>query len=1068
MTNPSGEGETIPQPRPKPLIGNAADVEPIAVLQSMLELAREYGPIYRLQFPGQSLIALSSHTLAAEVCDETRFHKAVHGPLRQLRPLVGDGLFTAYDEEPNWGKAHRLLMPAFGPAAMRDYFDDMLEMADQMLTKWRRFGPEAVLDVPDNMTRLTLDTIALSGFAYRFNSFYRDELHPFVEAMVGALREAGARGRRLALQNRLMRGTRKRFEADTGFMHSVTDALIAARRAMDPVGAPRDLLGLMLSARDPVTGEGLDDENIRYQLVTFLIAGHETTSGLLSFAIYLLLSNPDVLARARDEVDGVFGAETPRFEHMARLVYIDQVLRETLRLYPTAPAFGVWARQPTMIGGRWPVPANETLLVLLPALHRDPAVWADPERFDPDRFAPEARDAIPAHAWMPFGNGARSCIGRAFAMQEATLVLAMILQRFDIALPEPYRLVIRETLTLKPQDLRIHARPRDPAARAAGLARVMAPAQGTLQPAVDVADHAPAVGPDAPRLLALFGSNSGASEAFARRIAGDAAARGFAVEVAALDDHAGGLPVSGTVVVVTASYNGEPPDNARRFAEWVAGVPAGTLAGLRFAVFGCGNRDWAQTYQAVPRAMDEALARAGAEAVLPRGEADARADFFGDFEAWYTLFWVALGAKTGMDAPAAAHGPLYQVEIAPAALGDFVQQNRLDYVTVLENRELVDMTSPFGRSKRHLEFALPDGATYAAGDYLAILPENHPELIARAARRFGLRPDVTVTLRSTRGTMAASLPTSRPVSLHELLGCYVELAQPATRRDVETLADATQRPPHRDELRALAGDAARYQAEILEKRVSVLDLLERYPSCDIPFAAFLELLPAMRVRQYSIASSPLAGPARSALTVAVVEGPAWSDSGTFHGLCSSHLARRQPGDRVPAAIRTPNVPFRPPASNADPMVMICAGTGLAPFRGFVEERALRRRAGEPAGEALLFFGCDHPDVDFLYRDELTAWQDEGVVTIFPAYFRQPDGDVIFVQHRLWRERARVRALLANGATLYLCGDGLLMAPAVRQTLAQMHREESGCAEVEAEAWLRALEREGRFVPDVFG
>lgn len=1065
---PSDGGAKIPQPRPKPLIGNATDVEPATVLQSMLELAKEYGPIYRLEFPGQSLIALSSHALAAEICDETRFHKAVHGPLRQLRPLAGDGLFTAYDEEPNWGKAHRLLMPAFGPAAMRDYFDDMLELADQMLTKWRRFGPDAVIDVPDNMTRLTLDTIALSGFGYRFNSFYRDEMHPFVEAMVGALKEAGARGRRLAAQNWLMRGTRLRFEADIHFMHSVTDALIAARRAMDSSSAPRDLLGLMLSAKDPVTGEGLDDENIRYQLVTFLIAGHETTSGLLSFAIYLLLGNPDALARARDQVDAVIGAGTPRFEDMARLGYIDQVLRETLRLYPTAPAFGVWARQPTTIGGRWSVPADETLLVLLPALHRDPAVWKDPERFDPDRFAPEAHGAIPAHAWMPFGNGARSCIGRAFAMQEATLVLAMVLQRFDIAFAEPYRLMIRETLTLKPADLHIHARPRDPASRVAPLSFRTDGVRDGSPPTAASPGHVMAIGPDAPTLLALYGSNSGASEAFARRIAGDAAARGYAAEVAPLDGRAGDLPASGTVVVVTASYNGEPPDNARRFARWIADEPPGSLAGLRFAVFGCGNRDWAETYQAVPRALEGALARAGAEAILPRGEADARADFFGDFEAWYASFWGALGAGTDVGGPAAAQGPLYEVEIAPAAIGDFIRRNRLDYVTVLENRELVDMTSPFGRSKRHLEFALPDGAAYAAGDYLAVLPENHPELIARAARRFDLRPDTTVILHSTRGAMAASLPTGRPVSLHELLGCYVELAQPATRRDIAALADAARCPPDRDALRALADDAERYQPEILEKRVSVLDLLERHPSCAIPFAAFLELLPAMRVRQYSIASSPLARPGGCALTVAVVDGPAWSGIGAFHGLCSSYLARRRAGDRVAAAIRTPNVPFRPPASNATPMVMICAGTGIAPFRGFVEERALRQRAGEPAGEALLFFGCDHPDVDFLYREELAGWRDEGVVTIFPAYFRQPDGEIIFVQHRLWQERARVRELLARDATIYLCGDGLLMAPAVRQTLARIHQEESGGTEAEAEAWLRGLEREGRFVPDVFG
>lgn len=1049
----------IPQPTARPLVGNAPDVDPETPFQSLMKLARELGPIFRLTFPGQSMIFISSHELVADACDEARFDKDLSSPLQHIRDFTGDGLFTSLTDEPNWGKAHRLLMPAFGPAAMRNYFDDMLEIADQMLTRWERFGPESAIDVPDNMTRLTLDTIALCGFGYRFNSFYQREMHPFVEAMARALLEAGHRGRRIPIQTRLMFSTQRQYEADIALMHGITDEIVKRRREMSAAESPRDLLGLMLSSKDPLTGEALDDTNIRNQLVTFLIAGHETTSGLLSFATHLLLEHPEVLARAQAEADRVFGDGVPRHEHVAQLGYIDQILRETLRLYPTAPAFTVSARQDTMLAGRYPISRGETLRVILGMLHRDPDVWRDPERFDPDRFAPGARDTIPARAWLPFGNGQRSCIGRAFSLQESTLVLAMMLQRFEIGRPAPYHLKIKETLTHKPEGLKIRARVRKQVARTLSTRPVARPeaAPGAPEPAA----------PHGTPLLLLYGSNSGASEAFARRIAGDGSARGYTTKVAPLDDYAGRLPKEGAVVIVTASYNGQPPDNARTFCAWLAGVPAASLVGVSYAVFGCGNRDWASTYQKVPRSVDEGLARAGAQALQERGEGDARGDFFGDFERWYGPLWDALGAALGVGSREVAAGPLYEVEVVPSASADLVKQNALAMATVIDNRELVDMSSPLGRSKRYIELALPEGATYAAGDYLAVLPENHPELVERAARRFGLRTDAAVVLHSTRGAMAASLPTERPVSLQELLGRHVELSAPATRKDLERLAARNPCPPHRDHLAALAADAERYRAEILDRRVSVLDLVETYTSCQLSLGELIELLPAMRVRQYSISSSPRVDPSRCTLTVAVIDAPAWSGRGSFRGTCSSYLARLAPGDPVPVAVRTPNTPFHPPASNATPIIMICAGTGLAPFRGFLQERASRKAQGEVAGEALLFFGCDHPDVDFLYRDELARWEREGIVTVLPAFMAQPDGDVRFVQHRLWEERSRVRALFEQGAIVFLCGDGQRMAPAARETLARIRKEATGCSDAEAMAWMDAMEQEGRYVPDVF-
>ncbi|MGQ0503880.1 MAG: cytochrome P450, partial [Myxococcaceae bacterium] len=458
----SSQLQPIPQRRPKPIVGNASDLDAGAPVQSLMRLGRELGPIYRLKVLERSLVIVSSSDLVAELCDEQRFDKRVHGALQHIRDFTGDGLFTARTDEPNWGLAHRILMPAFGPAAMRHYFEPMLDIAEQMLTKWERQGPTVEHDVPDNMTRLTLDTIALCGFGTRLNSFYQTELHPFVDAMVRALAEAGLRSKRLPLRTRLMLLTQQQYLRDIAFMNALVDQVIAERRASPT--SERDLLALMLEAKDPLSGEKLDDLNIRHQIVTFLIAGHETTSGLLSFTLHHLLKYPEALRRAREEVLRVLGPDArvrPRFEQVAQLTYIDQVLRETLRLWPTAPAFAVSPKEKTVIGGRYEVTPGDEILILTPLLHRDPTVWGpDVEAFNPDRFAPEKRAEIPTSAFRPFGNGQRSCIGQQFAMQEATLVIALLLQRFELTSPSDYQLKVKETLTLKPEGLHLRVQKR--------------------------------------------------------------------------------------------------------------------------------------------------------------------------------------------------------------------------------------------------------------------------------------------------------------------------------------------------------------------------------------------------------------------------------------------------------------------------------------------------------------------------------------------------------------------------------------------------------------------------------
>jgi cytochrome P450/NADPH-cytochrome P450 reductase len=1065
MRRSAREDVDVPQPPALPLVGNLPNVDIDRSVHSMMELAREFGPIFRLQFPHREMLVVSSHELVRQLEDQERFQKMVHGPLKHIRDFAGDGLFTARTDEPNWGKAHRILMPAFGQVALREYFEPMVDIADQMLTKWERLGSDTHLDVADNMTRLTLDTIALCGFDYRFNSFYREEMHPFVESMVRALREAGARARRPPIQTRLMPSTRRQYAEDIEFMHDVVDDVIEARRNDAGDREANDLLGRMLDSRDPETGDRLDDANIRHQIVTFLIAGHETTSGLLSFTTHALLKHPEVLAKARREADAVLGDEAPRFEHLSDLTYIEQVLRESLRLWPTAPAYAVQPTEDTVLRSgdtRYEIEEGEQILTLLPMLHRDPEVWSgDVEQFDPERFAPERIEKRPSNAWKPFGRGQRACIGRPFAMQEAKLVVAMMLRRFNLDRVGEDDLQVKETLTLKPEGLEMRVERRQEAPRA------RAPADTPSESSGDDAEAGSSQSPDHETpLLVLYGSNSGSSEAFARQIASDGGTRGWKATVAPMDDYVDDLPDEGALVVVTASYNGQPPDNAVQFCEWLGPLEAGDLEEVQFAVFGCGHRDWAETYQQVPRRVDEALADAGGQRLLERGEADAGGDFFGDFDDWYESFWPVLDETFDVDADPVDDGPLYDVERVDEEPDPLTRNHDTRLATVLDNRELVDMGASFARSKRHLELQLPEGVDYETGDYLVVLPENTPERVERAARRFGFELDDTVRL-ATGQSETSALPTDRPLRIDELLGRYIDLSAPASRRDLETLAEQTKCPPEKQKLQRLADDSESFREEVLDKNVSLLELVEETASCTVEFDEFLEMLPPMRPRQYSISSSPRTDEHRCSLTVAVVDAPAWSGHGRYRGTCSNFLARARPGDRLEVSVRSPNQPFRPPASPDVPMVMIGAGSGIAPFRGFIQERAASADTGEDVGPTMLFFGCDHPDVDFLYEDELDAWQEAGVVDVYPAFSEAPDGDIDFVQHRLWAERERVAELFGTEAHFFVCGDGDRMAPAARETLVRIRETCTEDSRDEAEAWLDELADEGRYVADVF-
>src|SRR5436190_13116596 len=476
----------IPQPPVKPVVGNMLSLDSTAPVQNLTRLARELGPIYWLDMMGAPLVIVSGADLVDELSDEKRFDKAVRGPLRRVRTVAGDGLFTADTTEPNWRKAHNILMQPFGNRAMQSYHSSMVDIAEQLVKKWERLNADDEIDVVHDMTALTLDTIGLCGFDYRFNSFYRRDYHPFVESLVRSL-ETIMMTRGLPLENLWMQKRRRDLVADVGFMNKMVDEIIAERRkSTDATEAKKDMLGAMMTGVDRATGTQLDDINIRYQINTFLIAGHETTSGMLSCTIYALLKHPEVLKKAYEEVDRVLGPDInakPTYQQVTQLTYITQILKEALRMWPPAPAYGIAPLKDEVIGGKYKLKKGTFVLVHVLALHRDPSVWGpNPDVFNPDNFSPEAEAKRPVNAWKPFGNGQRACIGRGFAMHESALALGMILQRFKLIDHQRYQMVLKETLTIKPDGFKIKVRARNDADRGAFAGRATTTAAVSTAP----------------------------------------------------------------------------------------------------------------------------------------------------------------------------------------------------------------------------------------------------------------------------------------------------------------------------------------------------------------------------------------------------------------------------------------------------------------------------------------------------------------------------------------------------------------------------------------------------------
>ncbi|MCB9744520.1 MAG: cytochrome P450 [Alphaproteobacteria bacterium] len=454
----------IPHPPRLPGLGNVHQIlmagNPIEGIGGLLA---SQGPIFELQMPLETFVVVASRELVAEVCDEARFEKVVPAPLRQMRPLGGDGLITVDNEAEVWGQAHRILRPAFTREAMKRYVAMMVEVADAMVQSWAALPEHAVVDAADQVGRLTLDTIALCGFGARFESFARPELHPFIPAINRAMTELSGRARRLGPLKALSALRQAALDRDLALMNALVDGLIQERRAHpERFEDDQSLVTLMVATTDPVTGQGLSDENIRHQSLTFLLAGHETTSSLLTHSLWALSEHPAIQARVIEEVDAALGppdGPPPDYARIMKLRYTRQVLEESMRLCPPVGGFARRAKEDVVLGGEYALPAGRICMVYVNGLHRDPAAWGeDVDTFDPERFSPSRRP--PEHAFKPFGTGPRACIGRQFALFEATMALARVFQRFELTPAPGSELKLSYPMTTSPSGVKLRLRQR--------------------------------------------------------------------------------------------------------------------------------------------------------------------------------------------------------------------------------------------------------------------------------------------------------------------------------------------------------------------------------------------------------------------------------------------------------------------------------------------------------------------------------------------------------------------------------------------------------------------------------
>jgi cytochrome P450 len=364
---------------------------------------------------------------------------------RLLEPGIGRGLLTSEGE--TWRRHRRIMAPAFDPRSVAGYAPIMADVVRELLERWRSLPAGGEIDISTEMMHTTLHIISRAMFSTDSDGIvdvvghgveeYQKRVRPTLLDLVGA-----------PLWLRRILSPRRRIEAMVAFDHAVDD-LIGARRH-NPDLHPHDLLSRLIRARDLDGGEGMSAQEVRDQVVTIFMAGHETTAQALSWTFYLLARHPEVELKLHKELSEVLSGRPPSAEDLKNLPYTRMVIEESMRLYPPVHTMARQALGADQVLGHR-IPAGATVLISPWLLHRKPSLWRGPDRYQPERFAADVASSRHRFAYIPFGAGPRICIGAAFAIQEAMLILALVSQHYILRLKSGHPVEPQGLITLRPR-----------------------------------------------------------------------------------------------------------------------------------------------------------------------------------------------------------------------------------------------------------------------------------------------------------------------------------------------------------------------------------------------------------------------------------------------------------------------------------------------------------------------------------------------------------------------------------------------------------------------------------------